>query len=1139
MFRGLSSGEPRLGLPALSGIFATNQCPTLDGTKLENRSLLFAVFKLAWLREGGSLARVNWRDMGPEELGSVYESLLELVPQITADGRQFAFATGGETKGNARKTTGSYYTPDNLVQILLDNALEPIIADTLAKNPGNAVEALLSLSIVDPACGSGHFLLAAARRLAAHVARIQANGTPSTTEYKHALRQVVGRCIFGVDLNPMAVELCKVALWMEAVEPGTPLTFLNSHIRHGNALLGTTPDLMSRGIPDAAWAPIAGDDKKIASALKKRNREEAGGQRTLDFGERRHSEIESEAVMRAFVALDASSDTKFEELTKKEERWGAILDSPEYRHQKFVADAWCASFVWPKQPGELADAAPTNEMWRQIRDGQERVSELTENTVAELTEQYQFFHWHLQFPQVFAKGGFDVVLGNPPWDKIQIEEQHFFASTHPEIATADARRRKRLIENLAEEEPTAFARYRLALTTTLGTVQLVKAAGSYPLTGKGNVATHALFAELAHSLLASRPECSLALVVPSGLATQDSQKELFAFLIDGRLRLLFDFENSGGLFAEVHRSFRFALVVATAVSNAAPARFSFFLKEPSELHESGRVLYIDSSYLQEISPNTRSAPLARTQRDLDILIRICRAGVALRHDEGPSPWGWQSSQMFNETHEADDLVAPSVRLENQGAQLSRLYEAKLLHQFDHRFSTYDDNQTTRYVTAAEHNNPSFLAQTRWFVPSQIWSDRVTARNFGREWVIAFRRIARATDERTFIATVLPRCGTGSQTPIGTVSADAVSAALLLGNLNSFVFDFGVRLRSGGTDLNHFIVNQLFVVSPDRYNEERWRGTAELLKRIVLELTYTAWDLAAFAQDIGYEGPPFRWDLERRFFLRCELDAAFFSLYGLSRDDASYIMDSFPIVYRSDEKAYGYYRTKHVILEIYDAMAEAVRIGNPYQTRLNPPPADPLAAHHADVRGNVVQFGTQSVSQSPMAPGREILAWGPELISLVAVRVGTHATTGRWGTTWQGLDLGMHALAAVLRNLPGPTSREEVERAVVLTILPRLLQSKFDAAAAAAWGHAIGAANMGIKSIASLQIKWDEVLRRAVIEHVLNVDANGEWCAGPDVGDVPSAELDARAIVSLSWLSYAIWGGDDIELISQTEALRVA
>jgi hypothetical protein len=265
VLQGIASGEPRLGLPALGGLFDPAQCPDLNAARLENRALLLSVFRLGWLRQDGALARVNWRDMGPEELGSVYESLLELVPIISQGGRSFTFATGSETRGNARKTTGSYYTPDSLVQVLLDSALEPVIATVIAENPVRTAEALLNLSIVDPACGSGHFLLSAARRRAAHVARVEAAGTPSAQQYRHALRQVVGRCIFGVDLNPMAVELCKVSLWMEAVEPGRPLSFLDSHIQHGNALLGATPELLA----------FEGDDKKIASALKSQNKEDA------------------------------------------------------------------------------------------------------------------------------------------------------------------------------------------------------------------------------------------------------------------------------------------------------------------------------------------------------------------------------------------------------------------------------------------------------------------------------------------------------------------------------------------------------------------------------------------------------------------------------------------------------------------------------------------------------------------------------------------------------------------------------------------------------------------------------------------------------------------------------------------------
>jgi hypothetical protein len=180
--------------------------------------------------------------------------------------------------------------------------------------------------------------------------------------------------------------------------------------------------------------------------------------------------------------------------------------------------------------------------------------------------------------------------------------------------------------------------------------------------------------------------------------------------------------------------------------------------------------------------------------------------------------------------------------------------------------------------------------------------------------------------------------------VATVGASPRLIALLLGNLNAFVFDFGVRLRSGGTDLNHFIVNQLFVVPPDRYGEPLWLELADLMSKAVLELNYTALDLEPFAKDVGYDGPPFRWDPARRFLLRCELDAAFFHLYGLSRDDTDYILDTFPIVRKNDEKAHGEYRTKRVILEIYDAMADAARTGVPYVTRLDPPPADFRVAH---------------------------------------------------------------------------------------------------------------------------------------------------------------------------------------------------
>jgi hypothetical protein len=411
VFRGLANGESRLALPALLGIFAASECPALDAAQLENRGLLLGVFHLAWLREDSGLLRVNWRDLGPEELGSVYQGLLELTPETGEDGRRFGFVSRSDRQ-HARRATGSYYTPENLVRMLLDRALDPVIRRTVSAHPHRPADALLELSIVDPTCGSGHFLLAAGRRLAASIAEQQAQGTPSAAEYRRALRQVVGHCLFGVDLNPLAIELCKLSLWMEAVDPGRPLSFLDSHLRQGNALLGATPELLGAGIPDSAWEPVPGGDKKIAQALKLQNQRERT-ELTLALD---HAPLRPEKpVLAGACAIEAASDANPTDLRAKEQAWDALVSSPDYDHARFLANAWCAAFVWQQVPGKLRQIAPTEGRYRAVEADARQLTPALQAEVAGLEQSFQFFHWHLAFPQIFARGGFDVVLGNPPW----------------------------------------------------------------------------------------------------------------------------------------------------------------------------------------------------------------------------------------------------------------------------------------------------------------------------------------------------------------------------------------------------------------------------------------------------------------------------------------------------------------------------------------------------------------------------------------------------------------------------------------------------------------------------------------------------------------------------------------------------
>jgi hypothetical protein len=425
-FAALARGEKRLGLPVLGGLFDPSAMPDIEAAKLANRALMEAIFRLAWLKDDSGLVPVNWRDMETEELGSVYESLLELTPQLNGDGRHFKFAEGGEAKGHARKTTGSYYTPDSLVQALLDSALDPVL-DRVEAEADDPAAALLSVTVIDPACGSGHFLLAAARRIATRLAQARTQGFASPADFRHALRDVARACIHGVDRNPMAVELTKVALWIETVEPGKPLGFLDANIRCGDALFGVF-DLraLSDGVPDAAYKPLAGDEKDTAKHFAKRNKAEREGQGALDFtgGSGR---LPAPAPMAGEAkALRAMPEDSTEEIAAKRERFEAVRADPRRWNLRIAADLYVAAFLTPKIGGVPANrnavTIPTTaHVWDALA-GRTVYGPLV-GRAQDLAGDARAFHWPLEFPDIMAAGGFDAVLGNPPWDIVQERDE--------------------------------------------------------------------------------------------------------------------------------------------------------------------------------------------------------------------------------------------------------------------------------------------------------------------------------------------------------------------------------------------------------------------------------------------------------------------------------------------------------------------------------------------------------------------------------------------------------------------------------------------------------------------------------------------------------------------------------------------
>ena len=562
-------------------------------------------------------------------------------------------------------------------------------------------------------------------------------------------------------------------------------------------------------------------------------------------------------------------------------------------------------------------------------------------------ETYSFLHWPLEFPDVTRAGGFDVVLTNPPWELLQPEETGFFR-THGrnDIAQLPGAQRKAAIRDLPRTDPNLARRWeehKLAIARQTG---YIRKSGRFPLTSVGKLNVYAPFMETVRSLLKSTGRAGC--IVPSGLVTDDTTKKFFQTVIEKReLVSLYHFTNRAKLFPDVGSNVGFCLLTL-AGSDGTPSRpdFSFFLQRAADLRHEERRLSLDEHDIRLLNPNTRTCPIIPSRRDVRLLREIYRR-VPILVEEGRSegnPWGIQFRQgLFNMTSKSH-LFRGREELRNDGWCLQEdvfhrdrdrylpLFEAKMFHHFNHRWRTLGGSRGATCAAGRELAEDVFPRY--WVTEAEVESQ--LQRHWDWNWVIGCRLICRNTDERTIIASILPRVGCGNSVLVLFPSgAGAVHHGLLTACLSSYALDYVARRKLGGINLNFHILKQLPVLPPSTYDGPApWYRDVPLrdwLAPRLLELTYTSPDLVPFARDMGYAGNPFGWDSERRFLLRCELDAAFFHLYGIAHDDVGFIMDTFPIVRHKDEKALGEYRTKRVIMELYDAMQTATVNGSRYKS----------------------------------------------------------------------------------------------------------------------------------------------------------------------------------------------------------------
>jgi hypothetical protein len=757
--------------------------------------------------------------------------------------------------------------------------------------------------------------------------------------------------------------LCKVSLWMEALEPGKPLSFLDHRILCGNSLLGTTPDLLAKGVPDEAFKALEGDDKKVVAELRRRNQKERSGQRTL-FPESALGK-DTATLARAEEALDGLSDDSITTVEEKAARYRHLAESPTYRRAKLAADAWCATFVAPKTND---DPSISQDLVTRLREDPECVPLAACDQVVRVADEYRFFHWHLAFPGVFEQGGFDLMVGNPPWERLELQDQEFFATRAPDIAAAtNAAKRKKMIFELAVAEPTLYGEYCRARRRAQAEVLFMKESGRYPLGAVGKINTYAVFADLSRQSI--NAEGFAALIIPNGLVTGYTYREFLKSLVVSKSLLCFyGFENEDKIFPSVHNETKFGILVigghGVKVENPW---FTAHLRNAVDLTDPRRRYTLNASQISAINPNTLNLPALRWAADADVLAAIHKAApVLVRNgvDGGSdSPWGVQFRQLFNmaadsgvfQEHHA--IIGRIVRregaaaLSDDGQWLYPLLEGKMLWHFDHRYGTYEgqtekqaNKKVLPHVTDAAHDDPEFRARSRYWVSTEE-TDRALGTGAEREWFFAWRDVG--PSERTFVGCIVPKTGAGHKAPIMWTALGAKDEAALAGILSSLVCDYDARQRSN--QMAFYVVEQLAVLPPTNLSDlTPWLGSSarDWLADRVLELSYTNIELEPFARAVDCKSPPFRWVPERRAVLQAEIDAVVLHLYGLTRSQAEWLVDSFTVLRKYEERDHGEFRTKRLVLEIYDAMAAASEADEVYRTRLDPPPADPRMAHLA-------------------------------------------------------------------------------------------------------------------------------------------------------------------------------------------------
>ncbi len=826
LFASIDKGNPAAGIsPFNGGLFRKDE--EVDSLQLDDQ--FTNVFK--------NIGEYDFRDeINVDVLGHLFERSVNDIERIRTSGLFVQTQEPDEkavmSKSAERKRFGIYYTPSDFTEFIVHNTIsksaeqrfDAIAAQMKLKreavedtrnNPQAAaywkecLAALRGIKIVDPACGSGAFLIKAYETLEGLYLDILTH-LAYQGENVDALKEAVPDYILhenihGMDLSSEAVEITQLALWIRSAHRGKTLADLSKNIICGNSL-----------IDDPAVDPKARD-------------------------------------------------------------------------------------------------------------------------------------WKKTFPAVFEREnpGFDCVIGNPPWERMKLQEREFFDGRDTKIATAtSAAKRRELIEKLEKKNPDLFALYQQAQKQAEANLDYIRTSKRYPLTGTGDINTYAVFAELAHTIVS--PTGKVGFLVPSGIATDNTTKDFFATLIETKaLSGLYDFENKAPVFTDVHRSFKFTVLLFGGVRQTSDSvDFVFFAHRMKELEDSKRHIKLAADDIKMMNPNTKTCPIFRSSRDSEITKSVYRKVPVLidkTRKKGGNPWGIKFFTMFHQTNDAELFhtaeVLKEMKCKRDGAIWKKgkqvflpLYEAKMIQMYDHRAASVVINEEnwfrqgqTASTSSAQHQNPEYVTEPRWWAESS--EIEKSTNQYPHPAFLAFKNVTSPTNQRTMIAAFVPKYGVINSAPIILFDENIPvnKQACFLANFNAFSFDYIVRQKIGNVNLNFFLIEQLPAFGPDFYSDkcpwDKKKTLEQWISERVLKLTCTSNDMIPLAKAAGFKPGVHKWkDTERRK-LMAELDAAFFHLYSIGRDDVSYILSTFSGVVKEGQSVFED-TTEALILNCYDQFLES-------------------------------------------------------------------------------------------------------------------------------------------------------------------------------------------------------------------------